>query len=185
MIDANQDLIVYVNSDGTPTGETAAKLDAHTATTRLHSAFSCYIFNDKNELLVTQRAHSKKVWPDVWTNSVCGHPAPRESREAAVTRRSEYELGMHIKDLTLILPNYTYRTPPYNGIIEHEFCPVYVARLASNPRPNPEEVEAYKWLSWDDFTKQALSDTDDTWSWWCKDQIKQLQNQETLKQFIS
>ena len=99
MVDPNSELIVYVQPDGTPTGETAPKLEAHTANTRLHSAFSCYIFNDQGQLLLTQRAHHKKVWPDVWTNSVCGHPVPEEAREVAVIRRSAYELGMQITDL--------------------------------------------------------------------------------------
>lgn len=184
-VDPNEDLIVYVDQDGKPTGETAKKLDAHTANTRLHSAFSCYIFNDKGQVLVTQRAHVKKVWPDVWTNSACGHPAPGETREAAVLRRTEFELGMKIKDLELILPSYVYKTPPYNGIIEHEFCPVYVAMADSSPKPNPEEVGDYKWMSWESFVTEAQSDTSDVWSWWCKDQLKQLNSAELFVSFLT
>ncbi len=183
--DPNKDLIVYVDTDGTPTGETAAKLDAHTATTRLHSAFSCYIFNDNGEFLVTQRAHEKKVWPDVWTNSVCGHPAPEEARTEAIIRRAQFELGMEIASLQEILPTYTYKTPPYNGIIEHEFCPVFVALAASKPQPNPAEVQAVRWISWDEFVATAEADTDDVWSWWCKDQLKQLSTNAAFKDFLA
>jgi isopentenyl-diphosphate delta-isomerase len=64
-VTAMQELIYYVDENDIPTGETAPKLEAHTANTRLHAAFSCYIFNDKGEFLVTQRAKSKKVWPGV------------------------------------------------------------------------------------------------------------------------
>lgn len=179
------ELIVYVDSNGAPTGETAPKLEAHNAHTRLHSAFSCYIFNDQNKLLVTQRALAKKVWPGVWTNSVCGHPLPDESRTDALRRRAEYELGVRVEDVELILPMYTYKTPPYRGIIEHEFCPVYVAHIASELVPNPEEVEDYQWLNWDEFVRQARADNDDTWSWWCKDQIPKLASNDKFKTFIS
>lgn len=182
-VDPNQELIVYVYPDGSPTGETAPKLEAHTADTKLHSAFSCYIFNDDGDILVTQRAHGKKVWPSVWTNSVCGHPIPEELREDAVTRRSQYELGAQLAALQLILPNYTYRTPPYNDIIEHEFCPVYVARIIGDVRPNSEEVDDYKWMNWDDFVTAVKSDSGDVWSWWCKDQVKQLKQSAQFKTF--
>ena len=100
----NNDLIVYVNEKGEPTGETAQKLDAHTSATRLHLAFSCYVFNTKGEFLVTQRAHSKKVWPDVWTNSVCGHPGPGEEIVDAMKRRLDYEVGLKARDYQVILP---------------------------------------------------------------------------------
>ena len=180
-----QELIYYVDENDIPTGETAPKLEAHTANTRLHAAFSCYIFNDKGEFLVTQRAKSKKVWPGVWTNSVCGHPLPDESREDAITRRTQYELGMSIKDLQVVLPNYIYKTPPFNGIIEHEYCPVFFAHAASLPDSNPEEVEEYKWMPWTEFVSEAQNDSTDVWSWWCKDQLKQLSNSELFKTLIS
>lgn len=182
--DPNNDVIYYVNDDGTPTGETAPKLDAHTATTKLHAAFSCYVFNENGDFLVTQRALSKKVWPGVWTNSVCGHPAPDESRETAIQRRSEYELGLKLRDITVVLPNYTYTTPPFNGIIENEFCPVYVAYAVNNVQKNPEEVEDYKWISWKNYVEEITNDPSDIWSWWCKDQYKQLQNNKKFVEFI-
>lgn len=176
-VDPNKELIVYVDATGQPTGETAPKLDAHHANTRLHLAFSCYIFNDRGQLLVTRRANGKKVWPGVWTNSVCGHPAPGESQEDAIARRSQYELGAKLKNLRAVMPVYSYKTPPYKGIIEHEFCPVYVVTLIGTLQPNPEEVADHKWLDWQDFVAQAEADTTDVWSWWCKDQIRAYKTQ--------
>jgi isopentenyl-diphosphate delta-isomerase len=188
------ELIYYVDEDDNPTGETEEKYAAHYADTKLHAAFSVYVFNDKGQLLVTQRAFSKKVWPEVWTNTCCGHPMPGESRVDAVKRRLQYELGMTADDIRLMLPKYTYKTPPYKGIIEHEFCPVYFARATSEPVPNSDEVEAYHWMDWEDFIAAAEADGPGDggkrewmkklpegeyrslgiWSWWCKDQLKQL-----------
>lgn len=166
--------IVFVGEDGKPTGETGEKLASHNGATKLHLAFSCYIFDENGRVLVTRRADSKKVWPSVWTNSVCGHPAPGESFEDAIKRRAEYELGLEVSDIEVKLPKYRYQTPPYNGIIENEFCPVFFAKAHAQPVPNPEEVSAYEWLTWDEFIHKAEADTKDVWSWWCKDQLKQL-----------
>lgn len=169
----SKELIVLVDDNGKPIG-TADKLASHHAHTPLHLAFSCYIFNDKGEFLLTQRAHSKKVWPGVWTNSVCGHPAPGEDSIDAIKRRLQDELGMTAKDFKVVLPDYRYTTPPFKGIIENEICPVYTAVATSAPQPNPDEVEAYEWVDWHDFIKQAEADTADKYSWWTKDQLKQL-----------
>lgn len=189
-----QELVVFVDKNDQPTGETGEKLASHHADTKLHAAFSCYVFDDTGQFLVTKRASVKKVWPNVWTNTCCGHPMPGETREDAIKRRLEYELGMSVKDITLIVPDYTYKTPPYNGIIEHEYCPIYTAIAVSDPHPNPQEVSDYKWVSWQWFLDETAKDSDDyswfaidrtgqippggspQWSWWCKDQIKYLKN---------
>ena len=194
--------IYYVNDHDQPTGETEEKLAAHHQNTRLHAAFSCYVFNAEGKFLATQRAFGKKVWPGVWTNTACGHPMPNESREDALKRRLQYELGMKVTDVNVALPKYTYKTPPYKGIIEHEYCPVYVAIAASEPVPNPVEVAQYKWLKWSQFVQAAKEDENGkgarawmlelphdeyaalgVWSWWCKDQLKQLQNLEIIKKY--
>lgn len=40
----------------------------------LHRAFSVFIFNSQNELLVTQRSIYKILFPNHWTNACCSHP---------------------------------------------------------------------------------------------------------------
>src|SRR6266545_4096183 len=99
------EMIVLVDTLGREIG-TAPKLESHHAKTPLHRAFSCYILDRHGQLLVTQRAHVKKVWPGVWTNSVCGHPAPGESFEDAIARRTQYELGMTVSNIQVVLPDY-------------------------------------------------------------------------------
>ena len=41
---------------------------------RLHRAFSVFIFNDKGELLLQQRASHKYHGAGLWTNTCCSHP---------------------------------------------------------------------------------------------------------------
>lgn len=180
MTTLDDEKIVLADQDGNPTG-VAPKLASHHAKTPLHLAFSVYIFNEEGKLLVTQRALRKKVWPSVWTNSCCGHPAPTETTEDAIRRRVAYELGMTLKALAVVLPDYRYKTPPYRGIIENEICPIYFARADSLAQPNPVEVEDMRWLAWEEFEKQALEDRQDTWSWWCKDQIRSIRSSNDKK----
>ncbi len=171
--------VVFVTEDGVPTGETGPKLASHHEHTRLHLAFSCYVLRrSDNALLITQRALHKKVWPGVWTNSVCGHPAPGEALEDAVRRRAAYEIGLpSLSGLHCVLPSYRYRTPPFQGIVENEFCPVFAAWADAEPEPNPAEVGDWRWVSWTDYQELLVDETANV-SYWAKDQFPQLKGIE-------
>lgn len=176
------ELIIFTTESGISTGETGPKLESHHASTRVHLAFSIFLFNTAGQFLVTQRAHDKKVWPDVWTGSCCGHPMPGETLEEAITRRLDYELGTTAKDVVNIVPAYRYTTPPYRGIIENEFCPIFVGRVATDIYPNPAEVADCRWVIWNEFLAAAADDSNDyshpdepgapSWSYWTKDQLR-------------
>ena len=167
--------VVLVDESGRPMG-TAAKASVHHADTPLHLAFSCYVFDDSGAFLATRRALTKTTWPGVWTNSVCGHPGAGESMVDAIQRRLDYELGMRGRDIEVVLPDYVYRAPPFRGVVEHEFCPVYVARAAGDPDPNPLEVDACAWADWTSFVRLAEADTADAYSWWCKNQLRHIKH---------
>ncbi len=167
--------IVFVNESGQPTGEVGPKLASHNLVTKLHLAFSCYIFHDDTgQFLMTRRADNKRVWPSVWTNSLCGHPAPGEDTEAAILRRGQHELGLHdLFDIKCVLFKYRYRAAAANGIVENEFCPVYVAKTSAEVVPNPAEVGEYRWLSWKEYG-EFISHNAKHASFWARDQHKKL-----------
>ena len=48
------------------------KMEAHEKGL-LHRAFSVFVFNDKNELMLQQRAMHKYHSPGLWTNTCCSH----------------------------------------------------------------------------------------------------------------
>jgi len=131
-----EEQIILVNELGEHVG-VAPKLESHHDHTPLHLAFSCYVFNKEGQFLLTKRAAIKKVWPGVLTNSFCGHPAPGESYEEAIKRRGAYELGISgLTNITKII-DYQYKTPPFNGVIENEICPVFTAVYEGEIKPNP------------------------------------------------
>lgn len=125
---------------------TALKSEVHTTDTALHYAFSCWVLDDDGRVLLTRRALGKRTWPGVWTNSFCGHPGPGEETAEAVARRARRELGIEVTGLVEVLPEFAYRAVDASGIVENEFCPVFTARIASEPQPRDDEVMDLAWL---------------------------------------
>jgi len=86
----------------------------------LHRAFSVFLFNSKNELLLQQRAIEKITFPDMWTNTCCSHPlgipgeGGAELAEAvqgvkrAAQRKLDHELG--IKPAQVPIENFKFLT---------------------------------------------------------------------------
>ena len=142
------ELVVLLDDEGRAIG-TAPKATVHTADTPLHLAFSAYVFGSDGHLLLTRRALDKPTFPGVWTNSVCGHPAPGEDLADAVRRRALTELGVTLTGVRLVLPGFAYRAE-MGGVVEHERCPVYAAWLAPGERLRLDvsEVHEASWVPW-------------------------------------
>ncbi|MFT3744700.1 MAG: isopentenyl-diphosphate Delta-isomerase [Pyrinomonadaceae bacterium] len=168
---AFDDMIVYCDESGTPIG-TERKLPAHNADTKRHLAFSVFLFNQKGELLLQQRALTKKTWPGVWSNSCCGHVMLHESTESAARRRLKYELGMQVDKLHLILPDFRYRAAK-DGVVENEICPVFVGFTSALPKSNPDEVNDVKWVDWERFVVE-VADQATGYSPWAREEVELL-----------
>lgn len=170
------ELVVLLDDDGAATG-TAPKATVHHERTPLHLAFSCYVFDGDGRLLLTQRAHHKPTFPGVWTNSVCGHPAPGEALDAAVTRRADEELGLGLASLELAVPSFRYEAVGDNGVRERELCPVFTATATSEPVADPAEVADLAWVPWTTFRDEVLAGTRAV-SPWCAEQVAALAGRE-------
>ncbi|WP_193314876.1 isopentenyl-diphosphate Delta-isomerase [Georgenia thermotolerans] len=137
--------VVLLDDAGRPVG-LADKARVHTDHTPLHLAFSCHVLDGAGRVLVTRRALSKLTWPGVWTNAFCGHPAPGERVEDAITRRGRFELGLEVPRADEVLPDFRYRAVDASGVVENEICPVYLTRVTADPVPEPTEVAEYRWV---------------------------------------
>ena len=166
------EVVVLLDDAGRAVG-TEPKATVHHTATPLHLAFSCYLFDRKGRLLLTQRALHKPTWPGAWTNSVCGHPAPGEPVEDAVRRRVRAEVGAVAEDVRLLLPAFRYRAVMPNGVVENEMCPVLVATTSGALDPDPDEVADTAWVDWATFRAEVLDRTRDV-SPWCVEQVQQL-----------
>src|SRR5688572_13603375 len=85
------DEVILVNENDEQVG-VMEKMEAHEKAL-LHRAFSVFIFNDKGEMLLQQRALSKYHSAGLWTNACCSHPRPGEETITAARRRLYEELG--------------------------------------------------------------------------------------------
>lgn len=178
----DEELIVLVDENGTPTG-IMQKSAVHHGDTPLHLAFSLFLFNPRGELLVQQRAHSKKTWPGVWSNSCCGHPMPGESVVDAAARRLRFELGISKAELHVVLPDFRYRAEK-DGVVENEICPVLVGFADQEPRPNPDEVAATRWVLWQEAFA-LIRDPAQDFSPWAMLEIDNLENNAEFQRLMS
>jgi len=138
-----EDKVILVDKNDFQRG-TMDKLEAHKKGI-LHRAFSVFIINDKDELLLQQRAFSKYHSPGLWTNTCCSHQCEGETSIEAAKRRLMEEMG--ISTSIKYLFSFTYKAELDNGLIEHEFDHVLYGKTTQNPKVNSNEVASWKWLS--------------------------------------
>ncbi len=110
----------------------------------LHRAFSVFVFNNKKELMLQQRAFGKYHSPGLWANTCCSHQRDGESSVDAGKRRLEEEMGFttELKETT----SFIYKAPFDNGLTEHELDHILVGRFEGEPVINLEEVADWKWM---------------------------------------
>jgi len=158
-----------------------AKADVHTADTPLHLGFSCWAFDPQGRLLVTRRAATKRSFGGLWTNTVCGHPAPGEPHVDAVHRRARFELGLELQDVALALPDFRYRAE-HDGLVENEVCPVFLARTDGEPDPRPDEVDGLQRWTWSQL-RAAQAEDPASLSPWCREQAPLLEALPLLQDY--
>ncbi|MBW3544265.1 MAG: isopentenyl-diphosphate Delta-isomerase [Bacteroidetes bacterium] len=111
----------------------------------LHRAFSAFIVNNRDELLLQKRAGSKYHSPGLWTNTCCSHPAPGEALQLAAEKRLVEEMGISCS-LTWLF-KFMYKASFENKLTEHEIDHVFLGRYEANPIPNPDEVADWRWVN--------------------------------------
>lgn len=144
-----EEKVVLVNEKDEQIG-LMSKMEAHEKGV-LHRAFSVFVFNDKNELMLQQRALSKYHSPGLWTNTCCSHQREGESNLEAGKRRLQEEMGFitPLQEKT----SFIYKAPFDNGLTEHELDHIMVGNYNALPQINPVEVEGWKWMPLEDVKK--------------------------------
>lgn len=129
----------------------------------LHRAFSVFLFDSQNRLLLQQRATEKITFPDLWTNTCCSHPlgVPGETGstlDAAVMgvkragqRKLGHELGIPAEQVPTkdfdFLTRIHYKAPSDGKWGEHEIDYILFIKANVDLNINPNEVRDAKYVT--------------------------------------
>jgi len=141
------DFVILVNKNDKKIG-LMPKMEAHKKGA-LHRAFSVFIFNNKNELMIQKRNINKYHSPGLWANTCCSHQKDGESNISAGKRRLLEEMGFCV-ELNEI-GSFIYNVGVDNGLIEHELDYILVGKYNGNVKINSDEVDNWKWMSLDNI----------------------------------
>ena len=157
----NDEQVILVDETDTVLG-TMEKMEVH-ARGLLHRAFSIFIFNSDNEMLLQQRAFAKYHSAGLWSNACCSHPRPGEDTEVAAQRRLREELGFntHLQKIF----DFKYTAAFENGLTENEFDHVFVGKKDGDIKINAAEVNDYCFLSMKEL-KSQLQETPQKFTAW-------------------
>jgi len=158
-----EEKVILVNETDDQLG-LMGKMEAHKKGI-LHRAFSVFVFNNKGELLLQQRALDKYHSPGLWTNTCCSHQRDGESSLVAGKRRLEEEMGFFC-DLEEVFW-FIYSAAFDNGLTEHELDHVMVGYYDNDPVINLQEVASFKWMSLDKV-KQDIAEHPQNYTEWFK-----------------
>ena len=147
-----EEQVILVNEKDEPIG-LMNKMEAHEKAV-LHRAFSVFVLNDKNEVMLQQRAHHKYHSPLLWTNTCCSHQRAGETNLQAGKRRLFEEMGFQVELKELF--HFIYKAPFDNGLTEHELDHVMIGYSNEVPSINPEEVESWKWMKIEDIKDDMI-----------------------------
>ena len=156
-----EEQVILVNENDEQIG-LMPKLEAHEKAL-LHRAFSVFVFNDKNELMLQQRADHKYHSPKLWTNTCCSHQREGETNIQAGIRRLKEEMGF-VTPLEESI-SFIYKAPFDNGLTEHEYDHILIGKYNNDPNINPDEVSNWKWMSLDNIKTDIKTQPENYTEW--------------------
>jgi len=159
----NKEMVILVDENDNELG-LMEKIKAHEKGV-LHRAFSVFLLNESNDLLLQKRALSKYHSPGLWTNTCCSHPRDKEPILVAANRRLEEEMGIS-SSLNFLL-SFIYKAEFDNGLTEHELDHVVTGKFNGQPLVNEKEVCDWKWENID-FLKEDLVVNPNIYTVWFK-----------------
>ena len=126
------EFVDILTSEGTPTGKTALKSEAHQKGL-YHATVHVWFYTNDHKILLQKRASIKKVFPNHWDVSVAGHIEAGESIMSAAIREVKEEIGLTISEsgLTKIGLRKDEIVHP-NGILDNEFKHIFLCKLTKD-----------------------------------------------------
>ncbi|KAM4706129.1 isopentenyl-diphosphate Delta-isomerase 1-like [Rhinophrynus dorsalis] len=165
------EMCILINDDDQKIGADTKKnchLNENIDKGLLHRAFSVFLFNSENKLLLQQRSDAKITFPGCYTNTCCSHPlnTPLEMEEKdaigvrrAAQRRLNAELGIPMDQVTpdelKYLTRIHYKAQSDGIWGEHEIDYILFVQKDVTVDPDPNEIKSHCYVSKEDL-KQLL-----------------------------
>ncbi len=129
----------------------------------LHRAFSVFIFNSKNEMLIQKRQINKYHSGGLWANACCSHPRKGEDLEYSTIRRMIEELGFSCPVEEAF--HFIYRTDFNDDLAEYEYDHVFYGFYDGNIRLNEDEASEFRFISIEELEKELTYNSKAYSSW--------------------
>lgn len=154
------DIPAWVDGDLRPMN----KLEVHRRGLR-HPAISVFVVA-AGHVLLQKRAATKYHSPGLWANTCCTHPHWGEDPAACAIRRLREELGI-VGLVPRLRGQIEYRADVGQGMTEHEVVDLFTAETAPGLplSPDPAEVAATRWISFDDLAAEIAEMPGDFTPW--------------------
>ncbi|KAJ3611565.1 hypothetical protein NHX12_021580 [Muraenolepis orangiensis] len=135
----------------------------------LHRAFSVFIFNKEDKLLLQQRSDAKITFPGCYTNTCCSHPlhtaSEMEEPEAigvrkAAQRRLQAELGIPVEQVTpeemTYLTRIHYKAQSDGVWGEHEIDYILFLQKEVDLSPDPNEIKSHCYVTQEELKEMLV-----------------------------
>lgn len=157
------EMCILINEDDKKIGAESKKnchLNSNIDKGLLHRAFSVFLFNSEEKLLLQQRSDAKITFPGCFTNTCCSHPlhTPNELEEkdaigvrTAAQRRLQAELGIPVDQVPpeemTYLTRIHYKAQSDGVWGEHEIDYILFMQKDVDLNPDPNEIQSHCYVS--------------------------------------
>lgn len=149
-MNSSTQVVLLVSPLDVPLG-TCSKLQAHVEG-KLHRAFSVFLTDGQDNILLQRRAVTKYHSGGLWTNACCSHPVGDVLEDAKVRLSEELGVTTDIQEIG----HFVYRHVFENGMTEYEFDHVLLGQIDRDTplSPDPAEADALEWMSVPELERQ-------------------------------
>ena len=149
-------------------------VEAHRGRGIKHRALSLCLYREDEkgrEWLVQRRSEEKIVFPGLWANTCCYNLAPGEGYLEAAVKRVKEEMGIEIgTEILRVVGRFSYFAEGEGGWCENEVDTVIVGKIEGEigVKPNPNEVQDWRWVKEVDLAKWRKEKPDEWAPWFGK-----------------
>ena len=147
-------------------GQYEDKMQAHIKGLQ-HYAFSVFLFDADERLLLQQRAFTKYHSGGLWSNTCCSHPMSIDDlaiiKEQAIARVKE-EMGVECK--LFYDSSFEYKSS-CGDLIENEVDYIFYGYASNAPMINMDEVCSFKWDSVTNIS-ESIKNNPESYTEWFK-----------------